>query len=230
MYFREDIYKAIESGVRTNLLASKVPFRTIKKSVIWPTKATKCTSEMLKLWRDYINYTQDKPSAAEISPKEKWRLVQRLGGAILSILGCNILIPSWKRNWLTFVTIITAVDCVLLTIFTFYLYRTNFWRAVQPVCLVGISVPVGILAPSILFYTLMILILQLKILFLRSLVRVCMDSADAIWAVCNYAYSRPLFVIYNQISSQPKLNQNERQPFLIFFYFDCEWLGMFDNN
>lgn len=95
---------------------------------------------MFDYWRKYIN---DKQPIIEKAPKEQWIFVRNIGSIVLSLAGLDILNPKFKLYWLSYLPGFAIVEFTSLLLYTLYLYRADLWRAIQPVCIIGILVTVS---------------------------------------------------------------------------------------
>lgn len=108
---------------------------------------------------------KDKQPITEKDPKEQWTFVRNVGHIVLSPIGLEILDKKYKPYALSYIAGFVMAEFTTLMLYTLYLYRDDLWRvsvvrmfktetavgfipffifqAIQPVCIVGILVPVS---------------------------------------------------------------------------------------
>lgn len=78
------------------------------------------------------------------SPRGKWDFVRNTARGFLFWIGIHIVDEKFKVNLLAILPGLVMLDYFVLLLYTFYVYKDDVMRALQPLCLVGMGAPVRV--------------------------------------------------------------------------------------
>lgn len=76
------------------------------------------------------------------SPLGKWNFVRNGARGFLIWIGLHVVDEKFKVNLLSILPGLLILDYFVLLLYTFYVYKDDLMRALQPLCLVGMGAPV----------------------------------------------------------------------------------------